>query len=71
MTYLTRTDPARNMNRFYIVDVTPTLFSVASRVGAAGSTGTMRLSSYRQREEAQSAEQRAIKRRLQRGYTAI
>jgi predicted DNA-binding WGR domain protein len=26
MTYLTRTDPARNMNRFYVVAVTPTLF---------------------------------------------
>jgi predicted DNA-binding WGR domain protein len=26
MTYLTRTDAARNMNRFYVVAVTPTLF---------------------------------------------
>jgi predicted DNA-binding WGR domain protein len=26
MTYLTRTDPARNMIWFYVVDITPTLF---------------------------------------------
>jgi len=26
MIFLTRTDPTRNLNRFYIVEVTPTLF---------------------------------------------
>jgi predicted DNA-binding WGR domain protein len=26
MTYLTRTDPTRNMNRFYLVQVMPRLF---------------------------------------------
>jgi predicted DNA-binding WGR domain protein len=26
MAYLTRTDPTRNINRFYVVDITPTLF---------------------------------------------
>jgi predicted DNA-binding WGR domain protein len=41
MTYLTRTDPTRNINRFYVVDVTPT------RLGEWASPGTMRLSSYR------------------------
>jgi predicted DNA-binding WGR domain protein len=71
MTYLTRTDPARNMNRFYIVDVTPTLFgewAVLREWGRRGSPGTLRLDSYRAREEAQSVEQRTIKRRLHRGY---
>jgi predicted DNA-binding WGR domain protein len=71
MAYLTRTDPTRNINRFYVVDVTPTLFgdwAVLREWGRRGSPGTMRLSSYRWREEAQSAEQRTIKRRLQRGY---
>jgi predicted DNA-binding WGR domain protein len=38
--------------------------------GRRGSPGTLRLESYRQREEAQSAEQRMIKRRLQHGYRA-
>src|SRR5215470_8791132 len=26
MTYLTRNDPTRNIDRFYVVDITPTLF---------------------------------------------
>jgi predicted DNA-binding WGR domain protein len=26
MAYLTRTDPTRNINRFYVVDISPTLF---------------------------------------------
>ena len=26
MAYLTRTDPSRNIKRFYVVDITPTLF---------------------------------------------
>jgi hypothetical protein len=38
---------------------------------AARLAGIMRLHSYRRREEAQSAEQRTIKRRRQRGYTTI
>ena len=71
MTYLTRTDPARNMNRFYVVQVMPNLFghwTVMREWGRRGSPGTLRLDSYRRHEEAQSAEQRTIKRRLQRGY---
>jgi predicted DNA-binding WGR domain protein len=71
MTYLTRTDPARNMNRFYVVQVMPNLFghwTVMREWGRHGSPGTMRLSSYRRREEAHADEQRTITRRLQRGY---
>jgi predicted DNA-binding WGR domain protein len=26
MAFLTRTDPTRKINRFYVVDITPTLF---------------------------------------------
>jgi hypothetical protein len=40
-------------------------------MGAARLPGTLRLDSYRRREEAHADEQRTIKRRLQRGYTAI
>jgi predicted DNA-binding WGR domain protein len=71
MAFLTRTDPTRNINRFYIVDVTPTLFGEWALVrewGRRGSPGTMRLSSYQRRTEAETAEQRTIKRRLQHGY---
>jgi predicted DNA-binding WGR domain protein len=65
MTFLTRTDPTRNINRFYVVDVTPTLFGERGR---RGSPGTVRRSSRRRRDEAQIAEQRTITRRLQHGY---
>jgi predicted DNA-binding WGR domain protein len=74
MAFLTRTDPARNINRFYVVEVMPSLFgdwTVMREWGRRGSPGTVRLSSYQRRNEADTAEQRTIKRRLQRGYTAI
>jgi predicted DNA-binding WGR domain protein len=61
MAYLTRTDPTRNINRFYVVQVMPSLFgdwTVMREWGRRGSPGTLRLDSYRRREEAQSAEQR-------------
>jgi predicted DNA-binding WGR domain protein len=65
-----RADPAvaaRNINRFYV----PSLFgdwTVMREWGRRGSPGTMRFSSFARRNEAESAEQRTIKRRLQRGY---
>jgi len=55
----------------YIVDVTPTLFgewAVLREWGRRGSPGTVRLSSYQRRNEADTAEARTIKRRLQHGY---
>jgi predicted DNA-binding WGR domain protein len=73
LAFLTRTDPTRNIDRFYVVAVTPTLFgefALLREWGRRGSAGTMRLSSYARRDEAQIAEQRTIKRRLQHGYTA-
>jgi predicted DNA-binding WGR domain protein len=72
MAYLTRTDATRNINRFFVVDITPTLFgdwAVLREWGRRGSPGTLRVDSYRRQEEAQSPEQRTIKRRLQRGYS--
>jgi predicted DNA-binding WGR domain protein len=71
MAYLTRTDPARNMNRFYIVQVMPNLFgewAVLREWGRRGSPGTLRLESYRRHEEAQAVHAGRIKRHLQRGY---
>ena len=71
MTFLTRTDPTRNINRFYVVQVLPTLFgdwTIMREWGRRGSPGTMRLHSYQRREEAHADERRTIKRRLQRGY---
>ena len=71
MAFLTRTDPARNINRFYVVDVTPTLFgewALLREWGRRGSPGTVRLISYERRTEAETAERRTIKRRLQHGF---
>jgi predicted DNA-binding WGR domain protein len=70
MAFLTRTDPIRNINRFYVVDMTPTLFgewSVLREWGRRGSPGTLRLDRYRRPEEAQIAERHTIKRRLRHG----
>jgi predicted DNA-binding WGR domain protein len=71
MPFLTRIDPTRNIDRFYVVDVTPTLFGEFALVrenGRRGSPGTVRLTSYERRDDAEAAERRAIKRRLQHGY---
>ena len=71
---IARIDPARNINRFYVVQVMPSLFgdwTVMREWGRRGSPGTVRLSSYALLNEAEITEQRTIKRRLQRGYAAI
>jgi predicted DNA-binding WGR domain protein len=74
VTFLTRTDPTRNIDRFYVVQVSPSLFgdwTVLREWGRRGSPGTVRLTTYQRRNEAETAEQRTIGRRLQRGYNAI
>jgi predicted DNA-binding WGR domain protein len=74
MAFLTRIDRTRNIDRFYVVQVMPSLlgeWTVMREWGRRGSPGTVRLSSYAMRNEAETAEQRTIKRRLQHGYRAI
>jgi predicted DNA-binding WGR domain protein len=71
MSFLTRIDPTRNINRFYVVELMPSLFgdwTVMREWGRRGSPGTVRLSSYQRRDEAETAERRTIKRRVQHGY---
>ena len=71
MAFLTRTDPARDIDRFYIVDVPPTLFgewAVLHEWGRRGSPGTVRLESFKRRVDARNAEARTIKTRLRHGY---
>ena len=71
MACLTRTNPARNIDRFYLVEIMPTLFgefALLRENGRRGSPGTVRLTSYEQRDDAEAAERRTIKRRLQHGY---
>ena len=68
---LHRTDPARNMHRFYRLDVQPDLFGawcVVREWGRIGQGGQMRVVPYPTMTEAQTAleQQRRIKER--RGY---
>jgi predicted DNA-binding WGR domain protein len=73
MAFLTRIDPSRNIDRFYVVDVLPTLFgefALLRENGRRGSPGTLRLTSYERRGDAEAAECHTIKRRLQHGYGA-
>lgn len=72
MAFLTRTEPEKNLYRFYVVSVAPTLFgewSLVREYGRSGSPGTVKLTSFEQEQEAQKAAHRIIKRRLQHGYT--
>jgi len=74
MAFLTRTDPTRNVNRFYIVDVMPTLFgdwAVMREWGRRGSPGTVPLDTYQQRADADAAERGSVKRPLRHGYKAL
>jgi predicted DNA-binding WGR domain protein len=71
MAFLTRTNPARNIDRFYVVAIMPSLFgdwTVLREWGRRGSAGTVRLTSYERRDDAETAQRRTIKRRLQHGY---
>jgi len=59
MAFLTRIDPTRNVNRFYVVQVMPSLFgdwTVMREWGLRGSPGTVRLSSYERRNEAETVD---------------
>ena len=72
MAFFTHTDPAKNLHRFYVVQLSPTLFgdwTLLREWGRSGSPGTVRLTSFEQFDEAQKAQARAIKRRLQHGYS--
>jgi predicted DNA-binding WGR domain protein len=72
MVVLTRIDPARNLHRFYVVNLGPTLlgeWALWREWGRIGSPGTVRTTSFEREEDAQKAEQQTITRRLRRGYS--
>ena len=74
MTFLSRTDPAKNLHRFYVVRLSPTLFgdwTLLREWGRSGSPGTVSLTSFALYDEAAKAEQRIIARRRRRGYRDI
>ena len=71
MIVLTRIDAARNMRRFYAVDVTPTLcgeWHGMREWGRIGQGGTVRTATFPSQDEAQKAQARSINRKLKRGY---
>jgi predicted DNA-binding WGR domain protein len=71
MVFLTRSEPPRNVNRFYLVTVTPTLFgewSVMREWGRLGSPGTLRLHTFDRQTEAHKSQRKSIERKLRRGY---
>jgi predicted DNA-binding WGR domain protein len=68
---LTRTDASCNLHRFYVVQLTPTLFgewTLMREWGRIGSPGTVRATSFERQADAERAEQHTIKRRLNHGY---
>jgi predicted DNA-binding WGR domain protein len=59
MAFLTRIDPTRNIDRFYVVDILSSLlfggWTVLRENGRRGSRGTLRLTSYARRDDAEAA----------------
>jgi predicted DNA-binding WGR domain protein len=71
MVFLTRIDPARKLQRFWLARVTPTIFggwSLLREWGRIGSPGTVRSRSFEREEEARRAERQGIKKRQRHGY---
>jgi predicted DNA-binding WGR domain protein len=63
MTKLTNTDPATNRHRFYSVHIMETLFgewSVLREWGRIGSPGTVRLETFPDKQQAESAARRSV-----------
>jgi predicted DNA-binding WGR domain protein len=71
MNFFTRIDPAKNISRFWLARVTPTLlggWSLLREWGRIGSPGTVQSQTFDLEEEARRAEQRGIRRRELHGY---
>jgi predicted DNA-binding WGR domain protein len=69
--FLTHADASRNLHRFYVVQLAPTLFgewTLLREWGRIGSPGTVRLMSFERHKDAEQAARRVIKRRLNHGY---
>jgi predicted DNA-binding WGR domain protein len=67
-----RIDPAKNIRRFWLAHVTPTLlggWSLIREWGRCGQPGTVKASSFESEEEARRAERQGIRRRELHGYT--
>jgi predicted DNA-binding WGR domain protein len=68
---LRRVDPARNMRRFYRLDVQPDLFGrvlLMKQWGRVGTGGRMMMESYESTDLAADALERQADRKRRRGY---
>ena len=73
MVYLTKIDAARNMARFYALDLQPDLFggwALVRRWGRIGRGGQVRSVLHEKQEGAAAALERELRRRKRRGYAA-
>ena len=71
MVYLTKIDASRNMARFYLLDLQPTLFgewALVKEWGRIGQAGQRRIIVYAGQEAAALALERELKRRCKRLY---
>ncbi|TCM51096.1 putative DNA-binding WGR domain protein [Rhizobium sp. PP-F2F-G48] len=69
--HLTRMDPARNMARFYMLALQPTLFggvSVIRNWGRIGTRGQAKIETYDDGETAEDARNRIENTKRRRGY---
>ena len=72
--YLERREPARNIQRFYAIIITPTLFGAWAMVrewGRIGQPGTVRKMGFATEGEAWAAGERWRRRKVKRGYRAV
>jgi predicted DNA-binding WGR domain protein len=70
-TYLERRDPAHNMERFYLVTITPTLFGEWALIrewGRIGSPGTVRELWFDSEDQAQQEAEKLLRQKEKRGY---
>ncbi len=71
--HLLRIDPARNMARFYVLSIQPTLFGGASLVrnwGRIGTNGQAMMETFDERADIDEAFARLARRKRKRGYMA-
>jgi predicted DNA-binding WGR domain protein len=74
MIHLTRTDPTRNMARFYTMALQPTLFgdwALLREWGRIGSAGRLVSSRFASEQEAALAMAGHLKAKLRKGYEAV
>ncbi|TPK72104.1 WGR domain-containing protein [Mesorhizobium sp. B2-3-3] len=69
--FLRRTDAARNMARYYVLSLQPTLFgevSVVRQWGRIGTRGRQKIDFFEDGNEADAALSRLAERKAKRGY---